>query len=138
MKRVALGISLLLTVTSMSAQPGTRRATNLAALLAHPGFFHQRPIVVVGDVKLQDNGELRLSSEGLSIRLVAKGTTPDGLDEVRGEFWDLGRMKADDPRLTAMDLRATFKIDPEGAWPRPGEVTAIIATSAMAAVPPSA
>ena len=22
-----------------------------------------------------------------------------GLDEVRGEFWDLGRMNADDPRL---------------------------------------
>ena len=27
---------------------------------------------------------------------------------MRGEFWDLGRMNADDPRLAAYDLRKTF------------------------------
>jgi len=38
-------------------------------------------------------------------------------------------MKPDDPKLTKYDLRATFKIDPDNPWPRPGEVTAIVATS---------
>ena len=39
-------------------------------------------------------------------------------------------MKPDDPRLAGYDLRATFHIDPEGAWPRPGEVTVIVAVGA--------
>src|SRR4029077_7692447 len=53
-------------------------------------------------------------------------------------FWDLGRLGADNPRLAGYDLKATFKIDPEGAWPRPGQVTAIIASSVAAAEPAAA
>jgi hypothetical protein len=63
------------------------------------------------------------------------GSAPDGIDEIRGEFWDLGRLGADNPRLAGYDLKATFKIDPEGAWPRPGQVTAIIASSVAAIRP---
>jgi hypothetical protein len=120
------------------AQTAARRAANLAALLAYPGFYHGRPIVIVGKVALDPNGQLRVSDDDGSIHLVFKGNAPDGLDEVRGEFWDLGRMKADDIRLTAYDLRATFKVDTEAPWPRPGEVTAIIASAvAPAALPPA-
>jgi hypothetical protein len=61
--------------------------------------------------------------------VVFKGNAPDGNDEIRGEFWDLGRMKADEPRLANIDLRSTFGVDPDGAWPRPGDVTAIMATT---------
>jgi len=119
-----------------NAQPQTRRATNIAALLAYPGFYHGRPVVIVGKVALEKN-QLRVSDDAEhSLHLIFKGTAPDGLDEVRGEYWDLGRMKADDPRLTTYDLRATFGVDPDGAWPRPGEVTAIIAT-AVAPAPPA-
>lgn len=129
-------IVLLLAIAStVSAQPQTRRATNLATLLAYPGFFHARPIVIVGKVGIENN-QLRLSDDNGSIHLIFKGSAPDGLDEVRGEFWDLGRMKADDIRLSTYDLRATFKIDPEQPWPRPGEVTAIIASAVAAAVTP--
>jgi Big-like domain-containing protein len=119
------------------AQPMARKATNLAALLAHPGFYHGRPIVVVGNVAL-DGNQLKVSDDNTSIQLIFKGNAPDGLDEVRGEFWDIGRMKADDPRLTTYDLRTVFKVDPDGPWPRPGDVTAIIATAVSAAVIPPA
>ncbi len=112
----------------LDAQPVTRRATNLATLLAYPGFFHGRPIVIVGKVGVEKD-QLRLSDDNTSIHLLFKGTAPDGLDEVRGEFWDLGRMKSDDIRLSTYDLRQTFKIDPDAPWPRPGEVTAIVATA---------
>ena len=112
----------------------SRRATNVAALLAHPAFYHLRPIVVVGTVTLQDDGEMRVGDDSGSVRVVFKGTPPDGPAEVRGEFWDLGRMNADDPRLAGYDLRSAFRIDPEGAWPRPGQVTAIVATAIAAAV----
>lgn len=119
------------------AQPATRRATNIPALLAYPGFFSGRPIVIVGKVGVEKD-ELRVSNDEASIHLITKGNAPDGLDEVRGELWDLGRMKPDDPRLSAYDLRTTFHIDPDGAWPKAGEVTAIIATSVEPAQPPPA
>jgi hypothetical protein len=113
---------------SAAAQPAVRRATNISAILAFPSFYHMRPILLVGTVGQQPNGELRVSDSAGSLRVIATGTAPDGLDEVRGQFWDLGRMKSDDPRLAGYDIRATFHIDPDGAWPRPGEVTAIVAS----------
>ena len=112
----------------VSAQPATRRSTNIAALVAYPGFYHGRPILIVGTVTTTESG-MRVSDDNGSIRVLSKGpTAPDGLDEVRGEFWDIGRMKPDDPQLASYDLKRTFNIDPTGSWPRPGEVTAIIAT----------
>jgi hypothetical protein len=122
-------LALLLAIAAtVSAQPATRRATNLTTMLAYPGFFHGRPILIVGKVGVEKD-QLRLSDDNTSIHLLFKGTAPDGLDEVRGEFWDLGRMKPDDIRLSTYDLRQTFKIDPNAPWPRPGEVTAIVATA---------
>ncbi len=69
--------------------------------------------------------------------MLYKGSAPDGLDEIRGEFWDIGRMKPDDPQLASYDLQKTFGVDPNAAWPRPGEVTAIIATNISQAVLPT-
>jgi Bacterial Ig-like domain len=133
------GLLLALVLSAgVSAQPAARRATNIAALLAYPGFYHQRPILIVGTVRTQANGELRVSDDAGTVRLVPKGPAPDGLDEIRGEFWDLGRMKPDEPRLSGIDLRATFHIDPDAPWPKTGEVTAIMATSIAAAPSPPA
>ncbi|HMF96812.1 MAG TPA: Ig-like domain-containing protein [Vicinamibacterales bacterium] len=126
-------------VTGGDAQMQTRRATNLAALLAFPGYYHGRPILIVGKVTVEKD-EFRVHDESeRSIHLLFKGTPPDGFDEIRGEFWDVGRMKPDDPKLSGYDLRNTFKFDPDGPWPRPGEVTAIVATSvaSTAAAPPA-
>jgi hypothetical protein len=123
----------MLVAASVSAQSSVRRATNLSALIAHPGFYHLRPVVIVGEVKLEDNGQLRVTTDGASMQVISKGSAPDGFDEIRGEFWDLGRLGADNPRLAGYDLKTTFKIDPEGPWPRPGQVTAIVASSIAAA-----
>jgi hypothetical protein len=128
----------LLAVAAVSdAQTAVRRATNIAAILGYPGFFHGRPLLIVGKVSLEKD-ELRVSDGEGSIHLVFKGSAPDGLDEVRGEFWDLGRMKPDDIRLSTYNLQTTFKIDPNAPWPRPGDVTAIIATAVAPAATPSA
>jgi hypothetical protein len=129
---------LLLIAASVDAQPNTRRATNIAALAAYPGFYHGRPIVIVGKVETLQDGQVRVADDNGSIRVVFKGSAPDGIDEIRGEFWDLGRMKADEPRLSGYDLKRTFQIDPEGAWPKPGEITAIVATAVTSASPPPA
>jgi len=124
---------------ALVAQTATRHATNIAAVLAYPSFFHQRPILVVGTVSTTATGEVRVADDSGSLHLIVKGTNaPDGLDEVRGEFWDLGRMKPDDARLANMDLRAVFHIDPDAPWPKTGEVTAIMATAVAAAASPPA
>ena len=135
LKRVVL--LTLIAAATLSAQPVTRRATNLAEVLAYPGFYTGRPIVLVGKVEEKD-GRVTVSDDAGSVHLLFKGSSPDGMDEIRGEFWDLGRMKPDDLRLVNYDLRTTFKIDPAGAWPRPGDVTAIVATAVTAAAIPPA
>ncbi len=136
MKRLFL-LFLLVAATLSAQTAATRRATNVAALLSHASYFHMRPVVVVGELKLLDTGELRLTTDGMSIRVVHEGNAPDGLAEVRGEFWDLGKFNADDPRLVSYDLKRTFGIDPEGSWPRVGQVTALIASAISAATPPN-
>jgi hypothetical protein len=136
LKMTRITLLALAIATTVSAQPPTRRATNIAALLVHPGFYHLRPIIISGDLVLRDSGELRMTDDAGSLRVIFKGGAPTGLNEVRGEFWDVGRMNADDPRLATYDLRSTFQIDPEGAWPRPGQVTAIIASGFSPVSPP--
>jgi hypothetical protein len=130
----AAGAALALTIPA-GAQSTTRRATNLALLMAYPSFYHLQPILLVGTLARRQDGEVRLSDGTRSIRVIAQGAAPDGVDEVRGQFWDLGRMKADDPRLSGYDLRTLFHIDPAGAWPRPGDVTAIVASAVTQASP---
>jgi hypothetical protein len=129
MKKLALVLAAVALGAVAFAQPATRRPTNIAAVVAYPSFFHNRPILIVGTVTTTDKG-MRVADDNGSIRVLSKGTAvPDGLDEIRGEFWDIGRMKADDPQLSGFDVERTFGIDPNGSWPRPGEVTAIIATN---------
>jgi hypothetical protein len=133
-----VGVPIAVLSIAVSAQPPARRATNIEALLAHSAFYHQRQIIIVGRVATEDNGELRVADDAGSVRVLFKGSAADGLDEIRGEFWDIGRMKPDDPRLAGYDLRGTFHVDPEGAWPRPGDVTTIVATAVTPASPPPA
>jgi Big-like domain-containing protein len=136
MKRISI-LLVLAATAAVSAQTATRRSTNLASLVAYPGFYHGRSILIVGTVSTTESG-MRVSDDSGSIRLLTKGSAPDGLDEVRGEFWDIGRMKPDEPQLAGYDLKRTFNIDPTSSWPRPGEVTAIVATSvSQAQLPPT-
>ena len=133
-----LVFSLALGAAAVSAQAPQRHATNVTALLAHPSFYHLRPIVIVGTTALLDNGELRVNSESGTMRVIFKGGAPEGLNEIRGELWDLGRMNPDEPRLTSYDLKTVFHLDPEGPWPRPGQVTALVASASTPSSPPPA
>jgi Bacterial Ig-like domain len=136
--RLTSCLLLAIVAGGADAQLVIRRATNLTEVLAYPGFYNGRPIVLIGKVESDKDGRLTVSDDAGSVHLLTKNGAPDGLDEVRGEFWDLGRMKPEDLRLVGYDLKATFKIDPNGAWPRPGEVTAIIANAVTAAAAPQA
>lgn len=132
----AAAVAVLGLVAGLGAQAGTRRAVALTTLVAHPGFYHQRPVLTVGDLTLANTGVLRISDGERSLIVVSRSGVPDGPGEVRGEFWDLGRMNADDPRLAVYDLRRTFQLDMDAPWPRPGELLAIIANDVTPASPP--
>jgi hypothetical protein len=136
MRKIALTLTTVVFAATISAQPAARRPTNIAALKQYPSFFHNRPILIVGTVATTDKG-IRVSDDNGSFVVLFKGSAPDGLDEIRGEFWDIGRMKPDEPQLASYDLMRTFGFDPNGPWPRPGEVTAIIASSISQAVLPT-
>ena len=89
-----LAVSVRRSLPRRAGPPTSRRC------LAHPTFYHLRPIVVVGTLTLQANGELRMQDDtAIASASSSRTARPDGLSEVRGEFWDLGRMNADDPRL---------------------------------------
>ena len=132
-----VAVALVLAVPALAQTP-SRRATNIAALVAFPGFYHTRQVVLLGQVSTTDRGQIRVSDGLASVRVVLAGSAPDGNAEVRGEFWDLGRMNPDDPRLARVDLKAIFGLDPTGPWPRSGEITAIMATAIRPAAVPAA
>jgi len=106
--------------------------------MAFPAFYHSRQVIIVGEVATQLDGRVTVSHGASSMKLVVPNTIREGNSEIRGEFWDLARMHADDPRLMRFDLQKTFGIDPAGPWPKSGEVTAILVASANpASVPPA-
>ena len=123
MKRLLSSWRLL--VTTVAAQtPQRRDDEHRGAARAIRASIHLHPVVVVGKLELRDNRRAaagrRQPDRSASC---SRASDPDELAEVRGEFWDLGRMNADDPRLASFDLQTTFQVDPEGAWPtaRPGD-----------------
>jgi hypothetical protein len=129
---------VVLAGTVVVAQSTQRRATNIPELTNYAGFFHGRSVVVTASLAMNERGELKAEEQGVSIRVIPRNVSPvEGLSEIRGEFWDVGRMRQDDPRLAALDPRV-FHIDPEGPWPRPGEMVVIVATAISPAVPPTA
>ena len=127
--RKSFALLLVALAAAVSAQaPAVRRATNVASLTAYSAFYQLRPVLIVGTISQQDNGDLHVSDGTGTLRIIAKGNAPDGLGEVRGEFWDLGRMSPEDPRLAAFDLPSAFHVDPEAGWPKPGQIMALVAS----------
>jgi Big-like domain-containing protein len=129
MRKPSVLLLVALAATVSAQAPAVRRATNVASLTAYAAFYQLRPVLIVGTISQQDNGDLRVSDGTGALRIIAKGNAPDGLGEVRGDFWDLGRMSPEDPRLAGFDLQSTFHVDPEGAWPRPGQIMALVAST---------
>src|ERR1700722_9685381 len=127
---VARGVFVALTIAAVAAaQAPQRRAANITALLTFSAYYHGRPVVLIGQVTTQNDGQVRVSDGQSSVHLVFSGSAPDGNDEIRGEFWDLARMKPDDPRLASLDLWRVFCIDPPGAGPRAGGGAALMGES---------
>jgi hypothetical protein len=121
---VAAVLCLTSPATTATAQPQTRVATTIDALMTYPVFFHGRNVVVRGTLDERD-GFWSLTSAGgeRRIHVVMKSARPDpGAVEARGEFWDLGRLQPEDPRFSGYDIERLIERVNQGRWPGQGQV----------------
>jgi hypothetical protein len=132
---LAAFVAVLTLTCSMPAasQPVTRRATDIASLVAYPGFYQGQPIVLQADlietgttivlVQMDEPRALRITSSG---PIAARGRV-----EARGVFWDVGRLKPDDARVFANNIQTVADPSAESEWPKPGDVFVLRVTDAF-------
>lgn len=115
-----------------------RIATTADALTSTPVFFHGRQIVVRQPIA----GSLDLARlDGTAKPIFVFWKEPPGAvrdAELRGEFWDLGRLQRDDPRFSTYDFDRVLEAASSGQWPARDRVFVILsATLAEAPLPPA-
>lgn len=116
---------------STTLQPPSRLATTTEALVAAPVFFHGRQIAVRHDVETA--GALyRLTGTARPIYVMwrDKPSLSSGV-EVRGEFWDIGRLQRDDPRFSTADLQSIVNAAANGQWPGRDQLFVILGATAV-------
>src|SRR5262245_3893376 len=117
-------------LASVAAQPAVRRATTITALRTYPGFYHQQTVLVSGEVK----GTLERATIGTeegAITLITRELPRDSRIEARGQFYDIGRMAQDDPRLIPFNLLDRVRSQYPERWPKPGEELMLILGNAV-------
>jgi hypothetical protein len=129
-RRLAFATSVLLLVAiGVDAQPPVRRATTIEAVRAYAGFFHGQTVAVLGAVTRR-GAELTIGTDAGFLKLAGRQMPDEGPAEVRGVFYDIGRLNSDDPRLLQLDLRDYLVRAYGDRWPRPGEELVLSVTRA--------
>ncbi|HSC29940.1 MAG TPA: Ig-like domain-containing protein [Vicinamibacterales bacterium] len=130
----------------VAAQAPGRLATTPQALLASPVFFQGKQIAVRATV-VEEGPLTRLvvpvDEAAVKRRVVPqvfvywkeRPTRSEG--EVRGQFWDLGRITPDDGRFTSYDLSTLVDTVTNGRWPAREEIYVVVGAT-MQDSPPSA
>jgi hypothetical protein len=123
--RFALVILLLaLTALSGAAQRSNRIATTHSALTTFPLFFHGKQIVIrANTTSTGDTTRLNDTAKPIFVVWRERSSRKDG--EIRGEFWDLGRLQEDDSRLSGIDFRPILEQATQGRWPGRDQVFVI-------------
>jgi hypothetical protein len=135
--RLAVAALLLLATAGGAAQAPRRLATNAESLVASAGFFHGRQIVLLQRFE-QDRDLSRLIDSPKPVYVFWKQRPSSDQGEVRGEFWDLGRMEQRDTRLAGYDLTQLLETVARGQWPARDQVYVILNATFMPAAPAKA
>lgn len=112
-------------------QPTPRLATTVEALIAAPVFFHGRDIAIRHEV--EPAGALyRLKQTARPIYVMWRDTPSLSSDtEIRGQFWDIGRLQKNDPRLSTTDLQPIVDAANNGQWPARDQLFVIVGATAI-------
>ena len=111
-------------------------ATTVEALAAAPVFFHGKQIVVRAEVEAA--GQLTRLASAPRPTFVFWRETPTVVanSEIRGEFWDIGRLERTDPRFSSIDFQPILEAASNGQWPARDQVFVILgATAAESPLP---
>lgn len=118
------------------AQAPGRIATTPQALVASPIFFHGKQIAV--RAKPSFDGEITRLELPIAEAPAQKAPTRQifvfwrerptrGEGEIRGEFWDLGRLSEGDGRFSAYDFQSLLdRVTKDGRWPGRDEIFVIL------------
>lgn len=132
---ISLGAALLVTA-SVAAQAPDRIATTAQALVANPLFFNGKRIVIRHTVKLTGQlSELDGTPKPVFVFWRDKIGGSDG--EIRGEFYDLGRMVEGDQRFSSYDFTPVIQAASNGHWPGRDQVFVILGATFVDNPPPT-
>ncbi len=117
--------TLIFIAAAAAAQPPDRIATTAAALVANPLFFNGKRVVVRNAIK--ETGRLtELEGTAKPVYVFWKDK-PGGSDgEIRGDFYDLGRMLEGDQRFTSYDFTPVIEAASHGRWPARDQVFVLL------------
>jgi hypothetical protein len=134
---VLLGVLMPAPSGRAEAQTAARVATYVEALVAAPVFFHGRQVALRQPVT--GSGDLtRLEGTSKPVFVFWKDHPSARGNELRGEFWDLGRLQPDDPRFSAVRFEPILEAASRGHWPARDQVFVILSASLIeAALPPA-
>lgn len=117
--------------TTLFAQSSTRLATTAEALVASPVFFHGKQIVVRRDVE-PDRSLMRLANTTKPVFVFWRDSPSAPRNgEVRGEFWDIGRLERTDSRFSNVNFQPILEAAANGQWPGRDQVFMILGASAV-------
>ena len=135
MRKACLAIALCATAASVGAQNATRIATTAEALIRSAVFYHGR-MVVIEHATSDEGGVARVAQTTKPIYIFWKDRPSSGRGEVRGEFWDLGRIEQGDGRFAGYDFTQVLEATARGRWPGRDQVFVILGATLVPAAPP--
>ncbi len=115
--------------TAVFAQAPSRLATTPEALVASPVFFHGKQIAVRRDVE-PAGALLKLAGTTKPVFVFWRDSpSAPRNSEVRGEFWDLGRLERTDSRFSNVNFQPILDAASNGQWPSREQVFLILNAS---------
>jgi hypothetical protein len=111
------------------AQTPTRLATTAESLVASPVFFHGKQIAVRRDVE-PAGALLKLAGTTKPVFVFWRDSpSAPRNSEVRGDFWDLGRLERTDSRFSNVNFQPILDAATNGQWPAREQVFLILNAS---------
>jgi hypothetical protein len=105
--------------------------TTAEALVASPVFFHGKQVAVRRDVE-PAGSLLRLANTAKPVFVVWRdSSSAPRSGEVRGEFWDVGRLERTDSRFSNVNFQPILDAASNGQWPSRDQVFLILGASAV-------
>ena len=128
---VLSGLMGLVVLAALHAQAVSRIAASPEALIAAPVFYHGKQIAVRGDV--EPAGPLMKLAGTAKPIFVFWRDSPSAPrnSEVRGEFWDVGRLERTDSRFSSVSFQPILDAGSNGQWPARDQVFIILNASTV-------